>query len=153
MWCCRWHLASEGRSVSVSFIALHPPLLHPPPQPPGQGSIIQWTNISWAPTMCWACARYGGGKRRDKPWGTGLWILHENLQCQAVFGTRCISMLTWAPGTQPRVTGWGWWGEGVSVGGEKTSPPSSCCHGHLKTSSLWKSLTSTHLHNPHRFCC
>ena len=65
--------------------------------PPAQGSTIQWTNISWAPTMCWACARYGGGKKRDKRWGTGLRILPETLQCQAVFGTRCISMFTWAP--------------------------------------------------------
>lgn len=108
----------EGVSVYLSL----PSTSHYCTPSPRQGSIIQWTNISWAPTMCWACARYGGGKKRDKRWGTGLWILHENLQCQAVFGTRCISMLTWAPGAQPRVTGWGWWGEGFVWEGRRPHP-------------------------------
>lgn len=43
-------------------------------------------------------------------------------------------------------------GEGVSVEGEDLTPVAAAM-AILKTSSLWKSLTSTHLpQSPHRFC-
>lgn len=150
MWCCRWHLASEGRSVSVSFIALHPPLLHPPRSRrardqsfngqtfhehllcaglvPGMGEGRGETNAEGL-----ACGFY------MKTFSARLSLEHAAFLCSLEPLEHSQELLAEAGEVRELV----WEGR----------RPSSCCHGHLKTSSLWKSLTSTHLHNPHRFCC
>lgn len=49
MWCYRWHLVSEGRSISISCTTLHLP-------PPPRGLVIHLTNIfvstHYVPGLC-----------------------------------------------------------------------------------------------------
>ena len=148
MWCCRWHLASEGRRVRVSFIALHLPLL--PPCPGINHSMDKhFMSTYYVLGLC----QVSGREEERQTLRDWLEDFTWNPSMPGCLWNTLPFYVHLSPGTQPRVTGWGWWGEGVSVGGDKNSPPSSRYHGHLKTSSLWKGLTFTHLHNPHRFCC